>query len=73
MSHDIYKDMRISHDECKMTFIVEKTPSGYVATFGGCEGKGDTWIQAVERAKRAYDVQQAFERPIEEIEKDLPF
>jgi len=56
-----------------MTFIVEKTPSGYVATFGGCEGKGDTWIQAVERAKRAYDVQQAFERPIEEIEKDLPF
>jgi predicted RNase H-like HicB family nuclease len=60
-------------------FTLTREGERYTAEFKGCKESADTPIEAIERVHRAAAVQKAFERnegflePIEEIEKELPF
>ena len=57
----------------KGKFTLIRRGEKYVAEFNGCREVGDTLIEAIEKVHRAAAIQRAFDRPIEEIEKELPF
>ena len=61
-------------------FQLTRSGDQYIADFDGCREVADTPIEAIEKAHRAAikkqeqeRIQRAFDRPIEEIEKELPF
>ena len=61
-------------------FQIQKSGDKFIAEFDGVTEQGDTPIEAIEKAHKAAikkqeqeRIQRAFDKPIEEIEKELPF
>ena len=61
-------------------FQLTRSGDQYIADFDGCQEIADTPIEAIEKAHKAAikkqeqeRIQRAFDKPIEEIEKELPF